>query len=75
MPHRAPVSLLAFWLLMAAARAGIVFEGPVHSAAFGVDRFVRIWTPPSYQAAKDRRFPVLYVHDGDRPDCREASGP
>ena len=28
------------------------------------DRTVRLWLPPSYHAEPGRRYPVLYVHDG-----------
>jgi predicted alpha/beta superfamily hydrolase len=57
---------VAFTLLamVRASASGIVFEGAIPSAAFGTNRFIRIWTPPSYQREASRRFPVLYVHDG-----------
>ena len=41
----------------------VVFEGPMESNSAG-RRFVRVYLPPSYEAAKERRYPVLYVHDG-----------
>ena len=31
-----------------------------HVAARNVD----VWLPPGYDAAKDTRYPVLYMHDG-----------
>lgn len=34
------------------------------SKVLGGERIVRIYLPPSYESAMDRRFPVLYVHDG-----------
>jgi len=42
----------------------VVFEGPVYSPAFATNRFVRVYVPPSYERDASRRFPVLYVHDG-----------
>jgi predicted alpha/beta superfamily hydrolase len=42
----------------------VVFEGPVTSAALGGSRFVRIYLPPSYETSARKRYPVLYVHDG-----------
>ncbi len=36
-----------------------------HIAAAGLpDQRVTIWLPPEYDAHPDRRFPVLYMHDG-----------
>lgn len=34
------------------------------SAELGGERTVRIWLPPSYATAPERRYPVLYLHDG-----------
>ena len=42
----------------------VVFESGVFSKNFGADRMVRIYLPPSYERESNRRFPVLYVHDG-----------
>ena len=41
----------------------VVFEGPMGSSFTG-RRFVRIYLPPSYETAREKRYPVLYVHDG-----------
>ncbi len=47
------------------ANAGIiVFEGPVASRILNESRMVRIYLPPSYETERARRFPVLYLHDG-----------
>lgn len=46
------------------AQGHVVFEGPVFSATLGTNRTVRIYLPPSYNRESKRRFPVLYVHDG-----------
>jgi len=46
------------------ARGSVVFEGPVFSKGFETNRMVRIYLPPSYEQESNRRFPVLYVHDG-----------
>lgn len=44
---------------------GVVgFEGPMFSTNFGTNRTVRIYLPPSYGREAARRFPVLYLNDG-----------
>src|SRR6187431_2537375 len=35
-----------------------------HSAFLPADRDVLIWLPPGYAVELDRRYPVLYMHDG-----------
>ena len=35
-----------------------------HSAFLPDDRDVLVWLPPCYQSEPDRRYPVLYMHDG-----------
>jgi predicted alpha/beta superfamily hydrolase len=60
------------WLVLAAilcftsavSHGGIVFEGEIPSAILGKPRRIHIYTPPSYETEKARRYPVLYVHDG-----------
>jgi enterochelin esterase-like enzyme len=42
----------------------VAFEGAVASPILGASRIIRICLPPSYQAAPRRRFPVLYIQDG-----------
>ena len=37
---------------------------PFEIAALHRTRSVRVWLPPSYASAPDRRYPVLYLHDG-----------
>jgi enterochelin esterase-like enzyme len=36
----------------------------VPSAFLGPTRHVEIWLPPSYDATPSKRYPVLYMHDG-----------
>lgn len=43
------------------------------SEALGTNRTVRIWLPPSYDASADKRYPVLYLHDGQ--NVLSAAGP
>lgn len=38
--------------------------GRVQSAALGNERDVWVWLPPSYATPPDRRYPVVYFHDG-----------
>ena len=42
----------------------VAFEGAVASPILGASRVIRIYLPPSYSAAPRRRFPVLYIQDG-----------
>lgn len=36
-----------------------------HELTFGEKkRAIRVWLPPGYDASGDRRYPVLYLHDG-----------
>ena len=68
MVHRALASSLVLMSLGTAARA----EGPIvmgetrriHSAVLKEDRVYRVSLPESHGWAKDRRYPVLFVLDG-----------
>ena len=42
----------------------IVFEGEIPSAILGKSRRIHIYLPPSYESSPKRRYPVLYVQDG-----------
>lgn len=42
-----------------------IHEG-FHSKYLRFDRRIIVWLPPSYQATPDRRYPVLYMHDGQQ---------
>lgn len=46
------------------ANGAVVFEGRVESKVLATNRIVRIYLPPSYAERPARRYPVLYVHDG-----------
>lgn len=35
-----------------------------HSAVLGADRLLTVYLPPGYDDRQDRRYPVLYMHDG-----------
>src|ERR1043165_6916644 len=39
-------------------------EEQIASRYLGADRTVRIYLPPSYESKPRRRYPVLYLHDG-----------
>jgi len=36
----------------------------VHSPQLNNERDIYVWLPPSYDPTTDRRYPVLYMHDG-----------
>jgi enterochelin esterase-like enzyme len=38
----------------------------IHSDLLRFDRQVIVWLPPSYPEETDRRYPVLYMHDGQQ---------
>ena len=42
----------------------VAFEGAVSSPLLAKERWIRIYLPGSYDSARRRRYPVLYVHDG-----------
>jgi Predicted hydrolase of the alpha/beta superfamily len=42
----------------------VVFEGRISSSILGAERMVRIYVPPSYEKDLRRRYPVLYLQDG-----------
>ena len=59
----ASLGMLAVSLTGARGMERYVVES-VASTAIGGNRTVRIYLPPSYATRPDRRFPVLYLHDG-----------
>jgi len=61
-PILAIASLL--WLTTGMSQGAIVFEGEVSSAVLKKPRKIHVYVPPNYDAEPKRRFPVLYVHDG-----------
>lgn len=61
---RALVFTALLWLTSAVSQGAIVFEGEIPSAILGKPRRIHIYVPPSYESSPKRRYPVLYVHDG-----------
>lgn len=57
-------------VLYSAASLGAFGQGQVlkvqsvHSQSLGADRRIQIYLPPSYDKEPTRRYPVLYLHDG-----------
>ena len=49
---------------MAGASGKVTFEGTHHSEILSTNRFYRVYLPPGYETAREARYPVLYVHDG-----------
>lgn len=58
------VAVVLTFGVTALAQGRIVFEGLYPPPTNSTSRFVRIWLPPSYERETARRYPVLYVHDG-----------
>ncbi len=68
-------SLLVLLMTTAMSAAKLLPETKVESRYLGDMRIVRVYLPPSYDTARTRRYPVLYLHDGQNvftsagPDC------
>jgi glycosidase/enterochelin esterase-like enzyme len=45
-------------------RGRLVYWTNVSSRLLGPRRHVEVWLPPGYDSAATRRYPVLYMHDG-----------
>lgn len=52
------------WLTTAVSHGAIVFEGEIASAILGKPRRIHIYVPPSYNTEPKRRYPILYIQDG-----------
>jgi len=78
MPNRISRTLLAVFIL--AACAPLAPPAPAQQRALSKEfrvytnfnsqfvprkRDILVWLPPGYEAEKERRYPVLYMHDGD----------
>src|SRR4051812_147610 len=61
------LSLLLVYLSSSGADAKIVIGQThgIHSAVLNEERSYRVYLPDSYAWAKNRRYPVLYVLDGE----------
>ena len=46
------------------SRGEVVFEGSVASEALKTNRVIRVYLPPSYKNSALKKYPVLYVQDG-----------
>jgi predicted alpha/beta superfamily hydrolase len=61
--------LVLFWVLSAVVqsplcRGGLLLDTNVPSRILGWNRAIHIYLPPSYESNPQRRYPVLYLHDG-----------
>jgi predicted alpha/beta superfamily hydrolase len=64
-PMRAVISAGLLWVMSVLAMEGkVVFEGPIESRILKTNRTVRIYLPGSYDEQPKKRYPVLYVQDG-----------
>lgn len=61
---RALVIAAALCITGVVSSGAIVFEGDFASAILRKPRRIHVYLPPSYEKNPARRFPVLYVHDG-----------
>lgn len=63
------IIFLGLWLLSACVQTALgqgqlLKAQTVSSRLLGADRVIRIYLPPSYAQEPRRRYPVLYLHDG-----------
>lgn len=58
------VTFLLLMTTMTTSHGKLLPEISVPSRFLGTPRTVRIYLPPSYEADPKRRYPVLYLHDG-----------
>jgi predicted alpha/beta superfamily hydrolase len=57
-------SLLVLLITTSMSAGKLLPEAKVESRFLGESRTVRVYLPPSYDHARTRRYPVLYLHDG-----------
>jgi predicted alpha/beta superfamily hydrolase len=55
-------------------RSGEIETLPAIHSAFVSAREVQVWLPPGYREAPQRRYPVLYLHDGQNVFDARAAG-
>lgn len=58
------VTLLLLIMTTALAEGKLLVLEPIQSRYLEGPRTVRVYLPPSYETEPDRRYPVLYLHDG-----------
>lgn len=51
-------------MLMVNAQTGAVKTYPDFKSKYVDSRNVEIWLPPSYETSPEKKYPVLYMHDG-----------
>jgi predicted alpha/beta superfamily hydrolase len=49
---------------VSSAQPNVSVLGPLAMPGLGRERLVRLYLPPSYATAPTRRYPVIYMHDG-----------
>jgi predicted alpha/beta superfamily hydrolase len=59
---------------LTAERSGVIERHRDVPSAFVLPREVQVWLPPGYDRAPQRRYPVLYLHDGQHVFDALASG-
>lgn len=55
-------------------RTGLIHRIAPRPSAFVEPREVQVWLPPGYEAEPQRRYPVLYLHDGQNIFDAAAAG-
>ena len=59
-----PDTVPAIWDRQQNAQRGTVHVLKYQSKSLGIERHLRVYTPPGYGENKDKRFPVLYLFHG-----------
>ena len=58
------LTISLFFALMVNAQVGNIKEYPNFKSKHVDSRNLEIWLPPSYETAPNKKYPVLYMHDG-----------
>lgn len=58
------ITISLFFALLGNAQVENIKEYPNFKSKYVDPRNVEIWLPPSYETAPNKKYPVLYMHDG-----------
>lgn len=58
------ITISLFFTLMVNAQAGEIKKYPDFKSKYVDPRNLEIWLPPSYETSPNKKYPVLYMHDG-----------
>lgn len=62
--YKIKITISLIFALIMNAYAGTIKEYPNFKSKYVDPRNVEIWFPPSYESSPNKKYPVLYMHDG-----------